>query len=172
MKEVINQILDKFSPYQLFCNLFPGYLVIRGFCYLTSTTLATENICEVLALSYFYGVAVSRIASTIVAPVLKWVLKIKFAPYTKFLDAMSLDMSLGDLVREANMFRALLTSILILLVVWMLNFIPFMRSHWSSPHCFILFHALVLVPVLALSYRKQSEFVVGRIEKNAHKGED
>lgn len=165
MKDTINQMLDKFSPYQFFCNLLPGVLIVNGFCYVTSTALATENLCETFVIFYFYGVAVSRIASIIVEPGLKRLLKIKFTPYTRYLEALFQDMTLADLMREANMFRALLTCSLILLLVWVLNFIPFMRAHWSSPDCFILVHALVLIPVFALAYRKQCKIVKLRVLK-------
>lgn len=171
MKEVINQIIDKFSPYQLFCNLFPGFLVVRGFCYVTSTTLVTENICETLGVIYFYGVAVSRVASIIVEPVLKRLFKIQFAPYSEYLEALRQDISLADLMREANMFRILLTVVLILLFIFLLNLIPFVQKRWCSSCFFVISQVIVFIPVFACSYRKQCVFVVERIEKILRKEE-
>lgn len=162
MKDAIVQLLDKISPYQVFCNFLPGFLVVNGFCYLSSVALCTHNFFETCIIYYFFGVVVSRIGSVVIEAIFRRFKWIEYAPYNDYLTSLAKDSSLADLSRESNMYRSLLTGSVIVLVIHVAN--RLYPINWCSGKCFAAFLA-VLVLLFSLAWIKQVRYIKKRIDK-------
>ncbi len=157
----MEKFLDKLSSYNIFNYLIPGVV----FCVIADRYLGIpllqDFIINGLFLYYFVGLVISRLGSTVIEPLLKKTGFIKLADYRDYIKAEKEDPKIGLLSESNNMYRTLLSALLLLLcaaAVWQLV--------QSVPSMMILFKLLILpglVLLFVFSYKKQTELITKRI---------
>lgn len=172
MEEVLKQIVDKISSYNIFTNLYPGIL----FCYLIkimfNINVLSENGFENLILFYFVGMVLSRIGSVVIEPIMKKI-KIKnkallqFAHYSDYEKASNDEPLVVTLSETNNTYRTLLTCFICALVFKICIIINGVcldikfTFFQDNKDWFIL---ILLIVLFSLAYIKQTSYVRKRVE--------
>ena len=156
-------LLDKISSYNIFNYLLPGSLFAVVVDVVTDYRFIQEDIIVGLFLYYFIGLVVSRIGSLVIEPVLKAVGFITFVTYGNFVEASKVDPKIDVLSETNNMYRTFCALFLLLLLVvlfdWITSLLPLLVD--GAPY--ILGAALLVMFLFA--YRKQTAYIVGRVNK-------
>ena len=157
----MEKILDKLSSYNIFNYLFPGVI----FCVIADRyldiPLLQDSIVNGLFLYYFVGLMISRFGSIAIEPILKKTRIIKFSDYRDYIEATKEDPKIELLLESNNMYRTLLSAVLILCVAAIGA--QLIHSYPSLLH-FIKYSILPgLVLLFAFSYMKQTEYISKRV---------
>lgn len=158
----MKEIIDKITSYNLFNYLLPGVLFAAIAEKLTPFNFIQENIIIGAFVYYFIGLVISRVGSLIIEPFLKKISFLKFAPYPDFVSAAKDDPKLEVLSEANNMYRtfsALFASLLILKFYSIIE-IKFLAIKTYNPYILIV----LLLIMFLFAYRKQTEYITGRIE--------
>ncbi|WP_461247932.1 hypothetical protein, partial [Treponema sp. R6D11] len=147
--------------YNIINYMLPGVV----FSVLSKNWLAynfiNENILLEIFIVYFIGIVISRISSIIIEPLLKRIKFVKFAPYEDYVKLESKNQKLKILNEQNNMFRTLFTTIVLLALLKLYQFL-------SVKFCFLQYNYIVLIVSLLVlflfSYRKQTNFIRRRVE--------
>ena len=166
----MENIIDKLSSYNIFNYLFPGVL----FCIIAdryfSIPLVQDSIITGLFLYYFVGLIISRFGSLILEPIMKKLRFVKFSEYSDFVNAAKLDPKIEVLSEANNMYRSVL-SVFVLLCFVVLGKSTLENFVGLEPY--IKYAVLiVMVVLLGFSYKKQTSYIVKRIEANKEKPVD
>lgn len=163
----MGNFIDKLSSYNIFNYLFPGVV----FCVIAdgyfSIPLLQDSIITGLFLYYFVGLVISRFGSLVLEPLMKKFKLVKFSSYSDFLSAVKADPKIEVLSEANNMYRSVLSALLILCLVVagesvLDNFgilVPFVKYATL----------LVLVVLFGFSYKKQTGYISKRIEVQKNK---
>lgn len=158
----MKELLEKVSSYNFFNYLLPGTIFVYALRGITEFNLLRENILEGFFINYFIGLVISRVGSLIVEPFLKKVGYIKFAEYGKYISASQKDTKIELLSEINNMYRTILSTIIILLLgkCW-----EIVQEWQKIPQEESLMCLLGILAILFLfSYRKQTEYIKNRVE--------
>lgn len=167
MEEILAQIVEKISSYNIVNNLYPGILFVYVLKIMFGTNLLSNNWFENLIVFYFVGMVLSRIGSIIIEPVMKKIKIIKYAPYQDYVKASSIDPLVDTLSETNNTYRTLLSTFICAFVykfgtsineVCLKNKITFLQENKD----WILLTVLILLFVF--SYVKQTSYVRKRVE--------
>lgn len=167
MEEILAQIVEKISSYNIVNNLYPGILFVYVLKIMFGTNLLSNNWVENLIVFYFVGMVLSRIGSIIIEPIMKKIKIIKYAPYQDYVKASSIDPLVDTLSETNNTYRTLLSTFICVFVyklgasineVCLKNKITFLQENKD----WILLTLLVLLFVF--SYVKQTSYVRKRVE--------
>lgn len=158
----MKDFLQKLSSYNIFNYLLPGILFVGIAEKLTSYSFIHDNLLIGLFLYYFFGLIISRIGSLIVEPFLKRVKFVRFADYQDFVEASKSDPKIGLFSEQNNMYRTLCSLFIVLILFIGYDKIKHILP-WSVDTSSFIFLVLLLV-LLLLSYKKQTRYVVQRIE--------
>lgn len=167
MEEILAQIVEKISSYNIVNNLYPGILFVYVLKIMFGTNLLSNNWVENLIVFYFAGMVLSRIGSIIIEPIMKKIKIIKYAPYQDYVKASSIDPLVDTLSETNNTYRTLLSTFICVFVyklgasineVCLKNKITFLQENKD----WILLTLLVLLFVF--SYVKQTSYVRKRVE--------
>lgn len=158
----MDKIIDKISAYNIFTNLFPGVIYCLLVDKLYGIPLVQQDIVLGLFLYYFAGMVISRISSLVVEPLLKKTKFVKFADYGSYIAASAKDEQIGILLETSNSYRSVIALLICVIATgaWSGFFSACSGVQAYEPHLLI---ALMLMLFL-FSYRKQTRFVVARIE--------
>lgn len=111
---------------------------------------------------YFVGVVNNRFGSVVVEWFLKYAQIISFIPYKTFIEAEKRDDKITTLSMQNNMFRSYVA-------VFVLSLIAFVYKELAPDWLIKIQIPVLLVCLLILfliSYRKQTNYVIERVEKN------
>jgi len=167
MEELLTQIIEKISSYNIFNNLYPGILFIYLLKFMFRINLLSDNWLENLVVFYFVGMVLSRIGSIIIEPVMKKIKLIKYAPYQNYVKASSIEPLVDTLSEVNNTYRTLLSTFICAFLfklgtninkVCLKNEITFLQENKD----WILLILLILL--FASSYVKQTTYVRKRVE--------
>ena len=167
MEEILAQIVEKISSYNIVNNLYPEILFVYVLKIMFGTNLLSNNWFENLIVFYFVGMVLSRIGSIVIEPVMKKIKIIKYAPYQDYVKASSIDPLVGTLSETNNTYRTLLSTFICAFVyklgasineVCLKNKITFLQENKD----WILLTVLILLFVF--SYVKQTSYVRKRVE--------
>ncbi|WP_460426881.1 hypothetical protein [Azotobacter armeniacus] len=157
----MEQILEKLSSYNIFNYLFPGVV----FCVIAdqylSLPLLQDSIINGLFLYYFIGLIISRFGSLILEPLLKKIGIVKFADHSDFISAAAKDPKLEILSETNNMYRTVLSALVILCVLLIGKHLIAESQNFSTFSKYALLPALAVL--FCLSYKKQTEYIAKRI---------
>lgn len=179
MEEIIKTVVEKFSSYNIFNNLFPGAI----FCYvlnkITRFTLSSDNFIEQLFIWYFAGIIMSRIGSIFIEEALKK-LKIKNEPYIIFADYKQYSAAsearpfIATLSEINNTYRTLVAVLLSLIALYLFDILifDFITNLVSIGNeivyiCLGLFLTLLFVK----SYKKQTGYIKKQVERYVNETE-
>ncbi len=163
----MKDIIDKISSYNLFNYLFPGIVFVVILKQVTSFNLIIENNLLGIFLYYFIGLIISRIGSILLEPIFKKVKLVKFSNYSDFLTASKNDEKI-ELFSEINNTYRTISSLLFCLLIAIL-YERFLSDVISSLHIEQYLFILGLLILFILSYRKQTEYINKRIQKQNKK---
>ena len=158
----MKEIIDKISSYNLFNYLFPGIIFVILLREITNFDLIQENNYIGSFLYYFIGLVVSRFGSLFIGYLLQKMTFIKFADYSEYVFAADKDNKIELFSEINNMYRTIISMLVLLLLA----------KGWQSINSYFNFSentSLTLLIILLLilfifSYRKQTGFVVKRVE--------
>lgn len=156
---LINYLLTIYSI--IFCQEY--YLLLLN--HFTEYKTSQENLLINVFLYYFIGLTISRISSISIEPFLQKVKFVTFRDYKLFVNANKKDSKLEILVETNNKFRVLLTTILLIIfskVYYSVNLNYLNFSENTQEYLLLIFIAIIYL----FSYRKQSNFVIKRIDAN------
>ena len=157
----MKSLLEKISSYNLLTNFIPGVFFFTGLKYLCGINIPTEDTIESIFVCYFLGFFISRIGSLVIEPFLRKIRFLNFSSYDDFVRASIRDPKVNILSEQNNHLRSMLTSVLMMVIVWLLRLLalnwPWFSTNWR------LFAGIVLIVVLLTSYKKQTKYVVHRV---------
>lgn len=159
----MTDILDKISSYNIFNYLLPGALFAVISDAYSSYSFVQDDIFVGIFTYYFIGLVISRIGSLVIEPVLKKTGFLKFADYDKFLAASKVDAKLDELSEANNMYRTMCSLFIFVLGLLVFDavadYVPYLRD--GAPYVV----ALVLLVLFVFSYRKQTGYIVKRVNR-------
>jgi len=159
----MNDIIDKISSYNILNYLLPGTLFAVISDAYSSYSFVQDDLFVGVFAYYFIGLVISRVGSLVIEPLLKNVGFLKFADYDKFLAASKVDEKLDQLSEANNMYRTICS--LFVFVLGLLVFdavasrVPYLRD--GAPYVV----AVVLLVLFIFSYRKQTRYIVKRVNR-------
>lgn len=179
MEELLKNITEKISSYNILNNLFPGIV----FCHIvdqsTRFSFVHDNILENLFIYYFVGMIISRIGSIFVE---KWLRTIKiknkktknkepllkFAPYDKYVDASENNTFIKTLSETNNTYRTIIAMVILILGVklydWFIYDVIQLLGEMGNNIVFVII-CLVTIILFIYSYKKQTDYIRSRVEK-------
>lgn len=161
---MLSELLDKLTSYNLFNYLLPGAV----FAYFAESTLGVSLVPDDLVTAafiyYFLGVVISRFGSLVLEPLLKKAQFVKFEAYAAFLSASEKDAKIDVLVETANMYRTLVSAMLLLLMLTAYMKLESFYPPFAEWRGLVGVSALVLVFLFA--YKKQTDYIASRVRKH------
>ena len=172
MEELLKQITDKISSYNIFNNLYPGALFCYVLKFMFNTNLLLDNWFENLILFYFVGMVLSRIGSLIIEPIMKQI-KIKkksilqFSSYSDYSEASKEDPVVAILSETNNTYRTLISCFICTLVVKICivvneALVKLKFTFFQDNKDWIIL--ILLIILFIFSYVKQTSYVCKRVE--------
>ncbi len=158
----MKEILEKLSSYNIFNNLLPGILFVVLAKATTSYDFIQTDIFLGSFLYYFIGLIISRFGSLIIEKILIKIKFVKYADYKKFLIAQKEDENINILLEANNMFRTLSSMGLLLLLLYLYDYLSTLFEI-SSTITYILLTVLIVILFL-FSFRKQTDYIRKRVE--------
>ena len=166
----MKEVFDRLSSYNIFNSLLPGALFAGLGEKITTYSLVHENFLIGLFLYYFIGLIISRIGSLTVEPFLKWIRFVKFADYKDYVKASELDPKVDLFSEQNNMYRTLCSLPIALILFKIYGGIEeFLSWNTDTRDITLLIGLLIL---FLFSYRKQTKYIVQRIETVLKKEEE
>ena len=160
----LKDFISKLSSYNLFTNLLPGILFVFIVTEFTSFNLFFEPVYFGIFLYYFIGVALNRVGSLVIEPILIYFKFIKRIDYPKFVKAGKMDKKINILLGENNVYRSLAALFLSLLATmgyeWLTVKVLFIDTHGN------IIIVVLLFVIFLFAYRKQTKYIVERCEDN------
>lgn len=175
MDEIIKNILNKISSYEIFNNLIPGFI----FCFvvkkITCFCFDGGTLFENLIIYYFVGMILSRIGSIIISPLLLKIKQFKsqskfieFSKYEDYIEASESQSFIKTLNETNNTYRTMISTFIVIVVFKIYDWFFYAKVSQFG-ECFnniiIILVCLFVVALFVLSYRKQSLFIKTRVEK-------
>lgn len=179
MEELIKNVAEKISSYNIFNNLFPGIV----FCHIVERTtrfsLVCDNILENLFIYYFVGMIISRIGSIFVEKWLKTIKVknrkmnskepfLKFAPYDRYINASKNDPFIITLNETNNTYRTIVAMTILIIAVklydWLIYDLVQYLGKEGNNLVFVII-CLIVVILFMYSYKKQTDYIRSRVEK-------
>ncbi len=158
----MKEIIDKISSYNLFNYLFPGVIFILLLREITHYDLIQENNFIGAFLYYFVGLIVSRFGSLIVGKILQKLKFIKFVEYSDYVLASDKDNKIELFSEVNNMYRTIISLLILLLLSK--GYESINEYFEFSKEISIILLIILLIGVFIFSYKKQTGFVVKRVE--------
>ena len=167
MEEILKQIVEKISSYNIFNNLYPGILFIYLLKFIFEINLSSDNWLENLIVFYFAGMVLSRIGSIIIEPMMKKIKLIRYAPYSDYVKASSIEPLVNTLSEVNNTYRTLLSTFIcafacklgiIINEIFLKNKSTFLQE--NKDWIFLI----LLILLFTFSYVKQTNYVRKRVE--------
>ena len=161
----MGSLIEKLDEYQILNNLLPGAFFCLMLRFMFDIAFPTNNAFEDIIVYFFVGLIIGRIGSLCVGKFLEKIRFIKFAPHHEYVQASKIDLKIDTLSAVNNYFRSLLTSSVILFIIWIFMLIKlnqvwtWISANWQG------FVVVFLIGLFLFSYRKQTKFVRDRVEK-------
>jgi hypothetical protein len=166
--DFLKTLVDKLSQYNLLTNILPGTVLCVLLKYIDGMNFVIASDWYLAGIVfYFVGIVNNRFSSLVVEPLLKTKGFVKFAKYEEFVKAEKQDPKITILSNENNVFRAYI-SVIILTVFF------YAYQRWLSTLAFFsnnggLILLILLCALFVFSYKKQTKYVVKRVNENNKK---
>ena len=163
--EAIAAILGKISNYNILNNLIPGAILCVVFKYLVGYDFMNVGPVELMVIFYFAGMINSRIGSLFIEWILNKIKLVTFRDHQLYVAAEQKDKKMNSLVETNNMYRSMISVVFIALIVKLYH--VGVDSQWDFGNVteWVLLVALLVLFVLA--YRKQTKYIVSRMDYHA-----
>lgn len=179
MEELIKNVAEKISSYNIFNNLFPGIV----FCHIVERTtrfsFVHDNVWENLFIFYFVGMIISRIGSIFIEKWLKTIKVknkktnskepfLKFAPYDRYVDACKNDPFIITLNETNNTYRTIVAMTILIIAVKLYDWLIYDLVQCLGQvgnNLFFVIICLIVSVLFMYSYKKQTDYIRSRVEK-------
>lgn len=165
----MEKVVEKLDSYNILNNLLPGVVMVFLLRKELGINLVDDNMVEILFISYFVGMIISRVGSLVVEPICRIVKLVDHVTYEDFIRASKGDDKIELLSETNNSYRSFLTVGIIILMGKLCVFLATKVSIPSSAVDIIMI--LVIIIVFACAYRKQTDYIVKRVS-NVNKREE
>lgn len=159
----MDKLIEKLDSYNILNNILPGIV----FDFLLKRILEIEiingNLLENIFIYYFIGMIISRIGSIVIEPIGKKIGLVKYIEYNQYIKASRKDKKVDTLSEMNNVYRTLIATCMIVLVIFLIRTIFTGFSFSSESVKVVLLVAIIVIFIVA--YRKQTEYVVNRVKK-------
>jgi hypothetical protein len=161
MSDAIGTLAEKVSEYNLFNYLVPGSVFMIALRYVAGTVPFENSVMLFLLAAYFVGMALSRIGSLVIEPVLLRTRLIALCDFGEFVRAEKNDPKIATLLQETNAYRTMAAVFATLLLtkcalVLRPKFAHFDQiAGWASP--------IALLLLFAFSHRKMCRYIAQRV---------
>jgi hypothetical protein len=162
MSDPIETIAGKVSEYNVFNYLVPGAVFMVGLRYVVGAIPFENSVLFFLITAYAAGMALSRIGSLVVEPILLRIRLIKTSSYEKFVLAERNDSKLTTLLLESNAYRTMAAVFATLLLAKGAVVVQSRLPHWDRLEVWGCFIALVLL--FAFSHGKMRRYIDERVD--------
>ena len=157
----MKDFIDKISSYNLFNYLLPGVIFSFLVDKLGVYPLLQKDIIVGVFLYYFVGLVISRFGSLIIEPLLKKIKFIVYSDYSSYVIASKTDNKIDLLLEVNNMYRTILSLLVLLALLIIFNEIQTSFPEIQSFSAYILI--TLLIGIFLFSYQKQTKYIVKRI---------
>lgn len=159
----MEMLLEYLRRYDIWNNLFPGMIFIYSYnIFWKVYDWSQIPIVYIFFMAYFVGMVISRIGSICIEPLLKKLKFIIFVDYKFYLTAIECDNTIIELNTVNNVYRTILTGLIIFLLVFIKKEINDICMFISSE---TVICNLFLIVLFLFSYRKQTVYINKRISK-------
>jgi hypothetical protein len=162
MSDAIDTIVGKVSEYNVFNYLVPGAVFMVGLLYVVGTIPFESNIIFFLVTAYAVGMALSRIGSLVVEPILLRIGLIKRFDFEDFVRAEKNDSKLTTLLLESNAYRTMAAVFATLLIAKGAVALQSRFQHWGQSAAWG--SSIALVVLFAFSHRKMRLYIAKRVD--------
>lgn len=157
----MKDLLDKLSSYNIFNYLLPGILYAVIASAITPFNFIQTNLALGAFVYYFFGLTISRIGSLILDPLLKRIASIQPAPYDEFVEFSKHDSKIELLSEINNMYRTIFSMLISIFLTYIFSFL--VEEYLFFQLYGVQIILLMLAILFAISYKKQTRFIVKRI---------
>ena len=157
----MKELIDKISSYNLFNYLFPGVIYVVLLREIGTYDMYQENNLIGLFLYYFIGLVISRFGSLLVEPLVQKSTFVKFADYKDYVIASQNDKKIELFSEINNMYRTIISLMVVVLLSKAYEKIE-EKLEISNETSFIILTIALLI-IFVFSYRKQTNYVVKRV---------
>ncbi len=161
MSDAIDAIAGKVSEYNVFNYLVPGAVFMVGLRYVVGAIPFENSVIFFLVTAYAVGMALSRIGSLIVEPILLRMGVIERFDFEEFVRAEKSDSKLTTLLLESNAYRTMAAVFATLLLAKGVVALQSRCSHWSQIGAWGC--SIALVVLFAFSHRKMRQYIHRRV---------
>ncbi|MBO6252126.1 MAG: hypothetical protein J6O49_00540 [Bacteroidaceae bacterium] len=165
--EALAAFLGRISNYNLLNNLIPGAILCVLLKYLVGYDLMNVGTLELLVIFYFVGMVNGRIGSIIVEPFLRWIKLVTFRDHKLFVEAEQKDKKIVYLSETNNMYRSMISVAFTAIVVKF--YYVAVEKCWDFGDFTQWLILIGLLVLFALAYRKQTKYIVSRIDYHTSK---
>ena len=165
--EALAVLLGRISNYNLLNNLIPGAMLCVMLKYLVGYDLMNVGLLELSVIFYFVGMVIGRIGSLIVEPFLKLIRIVTFRDHKLFVEAEQKDKKIVCLSETNNMYRSVISVAFTAIVVKF--YYVAVEKCWDFGDITQWTILVGLLVLFALAYRKQTKYIVSRIDYHTRK---
>jgi hypothetical protein len=162
MSDAIGTLAEKISEYNLFNYLVPGSVFMIALRYVAGVIPFENNVILFLLTAYFAGMALSRVGSLILEPVLLRAHLVSLSDFSEYVRAEKNDPKIATLLQEANAFRSMSAVFATLLLAKGALLLRPRFAHSDQIAAWICPAALLLLFMFA--YRKMFRYIKQRVE--------
>jgi hypothetical protein len=165
----MDKFLNKLSEYHFIQSLVPGMIFTYCSKMFYGVNFLTDKPVYDFIVILIVGLIISRIGSVIVEPLLRKVKILNFCKYTDYIEASQKDSIIRNLSETNNLYRVIIATFLVLLVEKLYLFFS-KKFIWLNDWTYLIISFLLIV-LFIFSYRKQTNYIKKRVDKNLDKNE-
>lgn len=179
MEDIIKNLIEKISSYDILNNLFPGIIFCSIVERTTRITFSTGEIWKDLFLYYFVGMVIGRIGSIFIEKILKSIKVcnkkakekenfLKFAPYGDYIEASKADSFIKVLNETNNTYRTIIAMLIAVMGAKLYDWFLYDLINdlgISGSNSVFLIVCLLIIMLFIHSYKKQTDYIRRRVEK-------
>ncbi|MGN1113689.1 MAG: hypothetical protein ACI4RC_01030 [Oscillospiraceae bacterium] len=165
MESVFEKMIEKVSSYNIFNFILPGAVFANISKELMNKNFLTNSWIENIIVCYFIGMILSRIGSLVIEPILKKC-KLKYAPYSDYIEASEDDPKIPMLLETNNMYRTFIATFISLIIYKGYLYIEqyFEKNNTIFNEISTLAFLIILTTIFIASFVKQTGFIRKRVE--------
>ena len=154
---------NKLSDYIFLQTIIPGALVTYISRALLGVNFLTNNSFYDFFIVFIFGLVAGRIGSLIIEPLYKWLKITPFRKHSLFIVAEQKDEKIRRLLDSNNLYRSII-GCLVFLIIEKGYLCLSEKCFWVQNNSFWII-VLSLGFLYSVSYRKQTKYIVSRIDK-------
>lgn len=160
--EALSAVLGKVNNYNILNNLIPGAILCVVFKYLVGYDFMNVGTIELIVIFYFAGMINSRIGSLFVEWILKKIKLVTFRNHNLYVAVEKKDKKMNSLVEINNMYRSMISIVFTAIIVKFYHVAVDLQWDFGNVTEWVLLIALLVL--FAMAYRKQTKYIVSRID--------